>query len=256
MKLIASMIVRNEADRYLDVCFESLLSFVDEIRVLDDGSDDWTQELVGAHERIVPLRTNDPLFFRHEGRARQALLDWTMQGEPTHILALDADEFVADGQALRHAMEEGSATGVWKLTMTEVWAAGEDWLAVRMDGDWKPRPIGIAYEVPHDWWTDRQKRRHWRMHDLALACGRTPLWITMTGNRTTTDPVTEILHFGWTKESERDARYQRYVTHDGGMYHQNKHLESIMWGDDQVQTRLMEWPPGLDKQTILRRVHR
>lgn len=256
MKLIAMMVVRNEADRYLRPCLDHLLEFCDEIRVLDDGSDDETQDILLGCERVEILRTPETNFFAHEGNTRQKLLEWTMQGLPTHVLAIDADEFVADGKLLRATMEEGSSTGVWKLTMTEIWAAGEDWLSVRMDGEWKPRPGGWAFEIPADHWTNRQTRRHWRMHDKALACGRTPLWITMAGNRTTTEPVTDLLHFGWACKADRQERYDRYVIHDGGAHHANKHLLSIMWGDDQVQTRLAAWPPALDKEALARRANR
>lgn len=256
MKLIAMMIVRNEADRYLRPCLDHLLEFCDEIRVVDDGSDDGSMEVLAAYPGIEVERNEAPQFYAHEGRARQALLEWTMKGQPTHVLAIDADEFVADGKLLRANMEKGSHTGVWKLTMTEIWGVDDDWMHVRMDGDWKPRPIGIAFAVPEDHWTNRQLRRHWRMHDKALACGRTPLWITMSGNRTTTDPVTDILHFGWACEADRQARYDRYVEHDGGAHHASRHLESIMWGDDQVQTRLAAWPPALDKPTLRLRANR
>jgi hypothetical protein len=261
MKLIAMMVVRNEADRYLQPCLRHLLEFCDEIRILDDGStDEWNQQAVwwdGIDEERIKVRSQErSTFYEHEGRTRQALLEWAMEGEPTHMLAIDADEFVGDGKLLRANMEEGSHTGVWKLTMTEVWAAGEDWLYVRQDGDWKPRPIGVAFAVPTDHWTNRQIRRHWRMHERALACGRTPLHITMAGNRTTTEPVTPILHFGWACEADRAARYARYVEHDGGAHHASKHLNSIMWGDEQVQTSLMGWPPALDKELLSRRANR
>ena len=241
MKLIAMMVVRNEWDRYLEQCLRSLMEFCDEIRILDDGStDEWNQMAVHAYppeweEKVKVLWQDHSTFYAHEGITRQALLEWTMKGNPTHILAIDADEFVADGPLLRERMEEGCHTGVWKLSMTEVWKASKDSLSVRYDGAWKPRPIGIAFEVPADHWENRQLRRHWRMNDRALACGRTPLYTTMAGNRTTSDPVTRILHFGWACEADRDARYQRYVEHDGGAHHASKHLISIMWGDDQVQ---------------------
>lgn len=256
MKLIAMMIVRNEADRYLRPCVEHLLNFCDEIRVIDDNSTDHTQELLGSYPGVEVLAQPSSTFYEHEGRTRQKLLEWTMEGQPTHILAIDADEFVGDGELLRLMMKEGSHTGVWKLTMTEVWAAGEDWLSIRHDGDWSPRPIGIAFSVPTDHWTNRQTRRHWRINDLALACGRTPLLTTAAGNRTTTEPVTPILHFGWANVSDRQGRYQRYVEHDGGRFHRNKHLDSIMWPDEMVKTNLMRWPEGLDKDLIARRANR
>jgi hypothetical protein len=40
------------------------------------------------------------------------------------------------------------------------------------------------------------------------------------------------------------------------MFHKNRHLESIMWGDDRVETRAMGWPPALDRAAILARVMR
>jgi hypothetical protein len=255
MKLTAMVMVGpGEDDRYLAPFFAHLLDFCDEVRVRNEGGA-WDVPRSLNLRRVV-AKNVQPTFFEHEGRARQELLEWAMEGQPTHLLAIDADEFIADGQALRAAMEKGSHTGVWKLTMTEIWGAGEDRLAVRQDGDWKPRPIGIAFAVPPDHHTNRQTRRHWRMHDRALACGRTPLWITMAGNRTTSEAVTEILHFGWACEADRAARYERYVIHDGGQHHANKHLNSIMWGDDQVQTSLMKWPPALDKETIVKRANR
>ena len=202
------------------------------------------------------LWRDNSTFFEHEGQTRQALLEWTMEGGPTHILAIDADELVTDGQALRAAMEEGSFTGVWKLTMTEIWRADDEHLYVRVDGDWKPRPIGIAYAVPEMRHSDRQIRRHWHMQDRALACGRVPLWIAMRGNRTATEPTTEILHLGWACEADRAERHQRYVVHDGGAHHASKHLDSIMWGDEQVQTTPIPWPDSLDKQMLLERINR
>lgn len=255
MKLSAMLICRNEAQRYLEVCIRSLLTFCDEIRAVDDDSVDGSHSIM-QKLGVEVLRNDRTEFFEHEGRARQKLLDWTMEGNPTHCVVVDADEFVADGTLLRAAMEEGSHTGVWKLTMTEIWGANETGLLVRQDGDWKPRPVGIAFAVPPDHFTNRQTRRHWRMHDRALACGRTPLHITMAGNRTTSEPVTEILHFGWACEADRAERYERYVVHDGGQHHASKHLNSIMWGDDQVQTSLMKWPPALDKTTLAKRANR
>jgi glycosyltransferase involved in cell wall biosynthesis len=263
VNLIAMMVVHNEADRYLQPCLRHLLDFCDEIRILDDGStDEWNQQAVWwdgvrEHEDRIKVRWQErSTFYEHEGNTRQALLDWTMEGHPTHILAIDADEFIGDGELLRLMMQDTGTTGVWKLTMTEVWKSDEEWLYVRQDGDWRPRPVGIAFEVPPDHYANRQTRRHWRMMDRALACGRTPIYTTMVGNRTVAEPVTPILHFGWACEADRAARYARYVEHDGGAHHASKHLNSIMWGDDQVKTSLMRWPEGLDKTTLLARANR
>lgn len=255
VNLVAMMIVRNEADRYLKECLASLLSFCDWVYVLDDGSDDETSALL-QQDRIAVKRSEEPQFFAHEGRARQALLEFATSANPTHLLAIDADEFIADGELLRDALAEPIHNGVYKLAMTEIWKADEDWLYLRYDGAWGPRPIGICYEVPADAWTNRQNRRHYRIRDAALACGRVPLLMEMAGNRSTVSATTEILHFGWACEADRAERYQRYVTHDGGQFHNNRHLESIMWADRQVRLRKMRWPISLDKVSLLERVNR
>jgi hypothetical protein len=56
-----------------------------------------------------------------------------------------------------------------------------------------------------------------------------------------------VLHFGWTNVQDRQARYDRYVEHDGGRFHKNSHLESIMWADDQVQVTPRTWPADMTK---------
>ena len=153
-------------------------------------------------------------------------------------------------------MEEGAVTGVWKLSMTEVWKADKNDIWVRMDGAWSPRPIGIAFQVPEDHWENRQSRRHWRIPERPLACGRVPALTMMAGNRTISDPVTKILHLGWACEADRDGRYQRYAKHDDGQFHQKNHLDSIMWSDEKVTIYPEPWPEGLDREKLLERINR
>lgn len=257
MKLVASVMVGpGEEDRYLAPFLEHLLQFCDEIRIrleVEVEGPGWETTRWGEK---IQVRAVPPSFFVHEGRARQELLMWTMAGDPTHILVIDADEFVGDGQRLRTAMEAGGQNGIWKLEMTEIWGANEQSLSVRVDGLWKPRPVGIAFEVPNDHWVDRQKRRHWRMPEMALACGRVPLLIAMTANRTPVAATTSILHLGWACKADRAARYARYEQHDGGKHHDIRHLRSIMYEDSQVGISPLAWPSALDKKALLARVNR
>ncbi len=250
MKLVASVMVGpGEEDRYLRPFLKHLLGFCDEIRVRSETTSPmWPPG--------VEVLMTEPTFFNHEGQARQELLDWTMKGQPTHVLAIDSDEFVADGALLRRELElNESRTGIWKLSMTEVWGADDDGLLVRVDGKWPPRPIGIVYQPPDDLDRNRQSKRHYRMLDDIGACGRTPVLITMKGNRTVGPPVCDILHFGWACKADREARHRRY-TNVNGFNHDRRHIESIMWGDDQVKTSRVPWPPSLDKKTLLARVQR
>lgn len=255
MKLVAMMVVRNELDRYLRPCVEHLLEFCDEIRVLDDHSDDgsfeWLNGIVGVHV----MRTDHPSFYEHEGHTRQLLLEWTMTSVPTHILAIDADEFVCEGPAVRTRVED-IGHGVASLTMQEVWKADEELLYIRQDGGWREHGVAVIFGVPETTVSDRSIRRHWRINDRALACGRIPVWSQVRANRGPNPSIGDILHMGWANEADRDARYQRYVVHDGGKHHAGSHLESIMWGDERVRITPRIWPQLDQKAEILERTQR
>mgnify|MGYP001209275565 FL=1 len=273
LKLVASLITRNEADKYLVQCVEALQGFCDEIRAVDDDSTDGTHSLM-QKMGVKVLRNDRSMFYEHEGRARQQLLEWTMEAEPTHILVVDGDELVVGGDKLREAVSvpapeltlrerrqrgrggRDSTITVWRLQMQEIWGATEDHLLVRQDGGWKEHPVPICFHVPPDHHSNRQMRRHWQIPDRALACGRIPAEAVMASNRVSGEASATILHFGWSCEADRWARHQRYVKHDGGAHHASKHLDSIMWDDSKVLLTHRPWPNGVDKHTMLERINR
>jgi glycosyltransferase involved in cell wall biosynthesis len=236
MKIVASLIVKNELGRLLEPCIDSLLEFCDEVCDLDDGSDDGTRAwLADRRGRIVSLCGEPDSFFRHEGRARQRLLEWTIQAEPTHILSIDADELVTDGLAIRKACE--SSHEVFALGIAEAWEATEDGICVRVDGGWRPHSINALWRVPQPF-----DARRWRINDRALACGRVPVQVDR-GRAHWLEA--EILHFGWSNEAERVARHRRYAVADGGRFHRSQHLDSILNPCERVQLERMGWPAGL-----------
>ena len=236
MKLVASLITKNEMGRYLELCVEHLLSFCNEICVLDDGSDDGTFEYLDAHERINVIRNPGPAFYEHEARARQALYEHTLVSSPTYVLAIDADEFIGNPMAVRKACAEGKP--VYTLSMLEIWHADTERLHYRVDGFWSSqKSIPILY----------RPQPGWAIRDLQLACGREPQEVVALSRRATATG-SAILHLGWTRVSERVARAERYDVHDGGRFHQDRHLQSILWEEqDNKRLRLipMAWPSGL-----------
>lgn len=241
MKLAASLIVRNELGRYLEPCIDHLLEFCDAIYVLDDGSTDGTYEWLTSIPpgRNVNTLGDDHRFFDHEGHARQRLLEWTVMrlDPPTHVLAIDADELVSDGAALRKLLEQKQAARAWSLQMEEVWEADTDGLCVRMDGGWRPHPVPCVWQVPHT------VDAGYRIRDRQLACGRVPDPVTRA--RATSTGLS-LLHFGWANETERAARHDRYVQADGGRFHARRHLDSIMWPCDRVDLAGRSWPVSLE----------
>lgn len=261
MKLAASVIVRNELDRYLVPFLAHLLAFVDEVRILDDGSTDgWTDLLLDYNEALRPewnldldrlhvLRADESAFWQDEGAARQRLLDWTLEGEPDWILSIDADEFVSDGAALR-ALIETPPAAVYSLAMQEVWQADDDCLCVRQDGGWRAHPIPILWRVPGSTVLEHDARgeRKWRIADRKVAPGREPIAVrdlARFGSRHVLPSGVDVLHFGWACEADRAARHARYVEHDGGRYHNSAHLASIMAPAGRVKLDGIDWPAGL-----------
>jgi hypothetical protein len=231
----------NELDRYLPACLDHLLGFVDAVAIVDDGSTDETVSyLAELGDRVRVLETEEA-FFQHEGRARNRLLEWTLEQEPTHVLAIDADEFVSDGAAVRAAC--AGRQQVFSLAMHEVWQADLDELRIREDGGWRSHAVPCLYAVPPARW---RKTAEWQIANRALACGREPSAVRRL-YRKAKETGSDILHFGWTDPANRAARYERYVVADGGRFHASQHLRSIMWPDRQVKLRSRPWPPALEE---------
>lgn len=234
MKLVASMIVRNELGRYLELCVNHLLTYCDEVRVLDDGSDDGTYEWLEERNGVFVTRNTGAQFYEYESRARQELLNWTMESHPAFVLSIDADEFVAEPGVLKAAMRHQRP--VLTLSMEEVWSVEPETLWMRVDGHWGPRVVPILWRAP------QTLTYAWSIPDRKLACGREPMAVRQLRARPS---GTKVLHFGWARQSEREERYQRYMTHDKGRFHRNTHLQSIMYPDEKVQLQGMLWPTGL-----------
>lgn len=238
MKLVASMIVAEvEVDRYLLPCLEHLSEFCEEVVLVPDGEWDTSFAWPGMFPWSLPpgvrvMHAPGVDFYAHEGAARQALLDLTLERDPTHILAIDADEFITDGMALRRAIQADPGKASWDLCMEEVWNTYPTHLDIRQDGGWAEHDV-IALFAPQSVPTPL------RMPDRALASGRVPQGLSALP-RGCADA--SILHMGWANTAERDKRHARYVQHDGGRYHASAHLDSIMLPDTQITLSSRPWP--------------
>ncbi|MDQ2076528.1 glycosyltransferase family 2 protein [Marinimicrobium sp. ABcell2] len=132
----AVLIVKNE-ERKLAACLKSL-DWVDEIIVLDGGSDDRSREIAEAAGARVEVRTDWEGFGAQRCRAEAlATSDW--------ILAIDADERVTPElqASIRQAITQGPA--VYEVNRL-CWCYGRYIRHSAMHPDWVPRlyPRGQA----------------------------------------------------------------------------------------------------------------
>lgn len=234
VRLIASLIVRNELGRYLEPCIDHLLEFCDAVRVLDEGSTDgWSDKRVTILRE--PPRKGDA--FVNHAAARQRLLDFTLEGQPTHILAVDADEFITDGALLRQTAESLDYAGALKVCLQEVWKVRADELDIRQDGGWTEHDVALV------WRPDRLRRDQLRITDRGHATGRTPDAVAQLPSSHT---CSALLHLGWANIGERAKRFERYAVGDAGKYHAKAHIESIMFPDSRIKLQSVAWPEALD----------
>jgi hypothetical protein len=235
VKIVASAIVRNEAGRYLAGWLDHLLTFCDEVRLLDDSSTDRTRDIAASYSEVYVQPNRGPAFFEFESEARNALLAWTMRAQADYVLAIDADEFVGDAPAIRRAVMGEHL--VYSLTMREVWKVNGAQLGLRIDGLWGERRCPLLWRTPRE-----LRGSAWKIPRRKLACGREPQ--VVRSNRGV-DTGVGVYHFGWTREAERQARAQRYFDHDRGRFHADKHLQSILWPDEKVKLKWVPWPQSI-----------
>lgn len=237
MKLTASVIWRpGETARYQPALIHHLLGYVDEARVLYDGYPGLEAQQIAAIPRTHVCSRGPSLWKAFgEGHARQRLLEWTLEGDPTHILAVDADEFVPNGRQLRRIVERNPTVDVFALRMCEVWERHAVPWTIRVDGGWVPHWQPILWRVqtarPDDIGS-------WEIPDRQLASGRVPEMVALLGEIGEALPTVDICHLGWSDPTERKARSDRYMAIDGGQFHDRRHLESIL----EVEPELEPYP--------------
>lgn len=219
-RLIAHMVTRNEADRYLDTVLASLALAVDEIHVYDDLSTDETPRLAASHGAWVTLRPPlVPSFATHEGEFRQAgweAMEWAVRPCPGDwVLCIDADEVLVAPDGLLPAIEAAGACSSVGLPIPEVFGRTDQGeILVRTDGFWRglEAPRLVAY------------REGGRFRPVELACGATPCWPNVDVQSMENKGV-QLLHLGYLDPLDRIDKHNRYAGRTG---HSAAHIDSIL----------------------------
>ncbi|HEU4965343.1 MAG TPA: glycosyltransferase [Bacilli bacterium] len=227
-KITLSMIVKNEADRYLRDVLESVREIVDEAVIIDDGSDDGTVALIKEVLAGFPytLIENDKSKFSNEVELRKQQWAETVKTNPDWILSLDADEILEKKARTEiRALVNQPDIDVWGFRLYDFW----DEEHYREDQYWCAhlyhKPFLVRYQEGYDY----------RWKETAQHCGRIP-------ENTTELPAGKsdlrVKHMGWSKAAERVFKYKRYQQLDpDAKYGWKEQYESIL----DANPRLVRW---------------
>jgi glycosyltransferase involved in cell wall biosynthesis len=230
-KIVANIIGRNEADKYLSRILARVASQVDLITFTDDASDDNTAAIAksyGARVNIMP----EPTFNTNEGKLRQASWEFLeSQLDPGYewwVLAIDCDEMLYETQTEMRELIEQNAYDVIGITFFHMWNENQ----YRQDKAWRPHGSTRLFKYYPGG----------RFLDRALACGSEPTYVQqlLQSQKFMPDAGLFMKHLSYIKDEDKQEKYDRYAKIDGGAFHANAHIESILDKDP----ILVDWTWG------------
>jgi glycosyltransferase involved in cell wall biosynthesis len=224
------MVVRNEANNYLPQVLERLSKQVDLICVTDDCSDDNTAELAasyGARVNVMP----EPTFSTHEGRLRQAsweFLESQIDDDDWFVLAIDADEELYETRYSIRDIVDQSQFDVVNIEFFHMWNDTQ----FRVDKAWRPhRSMRMFRYYTDGVFAQRQ-----------LACGSEPTYVQplLRSGKYLPNSGLCMKHLSYIKDEDKKVKFDRYMKIDGGAFHANDHILSIM----DEEPVLIDWRLG------------
>lgn len=217
MRILSYLITKNEAGRYLEQTVHNLREHVDELIVYDDRSDDNTVQILQDLKVNYFIRPSLELsFLENEADFREQAWE-RMENllDPRHqdwVLSLDADEVLRTSRNLHDICAEATQQGHGGLRMHihEMWTPTQ----IRTDG-WWDQTTGVRL-------SEYMPGSHFRSFEThRFGGGSLPVFTGPVADLTEAD----ILHYGYTRQEDREAKYQRYK---GRLGHNPRHIDSIL----------------------------
>jgi hypothetical protein len=217
-KIYGLMVMKNEADRYLNSCLKWASSFLDDIYVHDDRSSDDSVSIASNYATVTVRPEESCSFLDNESAFRseawKSFEDLASPSEDDWVLAFDADEFLYSPYSVRNSLLECIELGgnSFVVNFLEVFGYDSDSLSIRVDPYWNSicSPRFFRFQGNASW------------PNSVMGCGSEPLYAR--SNPAIQDRVT-MLHFGYAKEKDRLEKYNRYISRPG---HSSSHIKSIL----------------------------
>lgn len=218
-KLTLSMIVKNEAGKFLEEVLQHAKQYVDEAVIIDDHSTDETKDIVKRVLADIPyvLIENDESKFHNEVELRKQQWEEVIKTKPDWIINLDADEMFEDSfiSEVKELINQ-QFVFLYSFRLYDFWSETE----YRHDQYWSShlryRPFLLKYvdSFPYKW---NEKSQH---------CGRFPNNVFQLPNKIS---QYRVKHLGWSKPEIRQEKYLRYKQLDpNGEFGIIKQYESIL----------------------------
>ena len=229
IRLTLSMIVKNEADRYLKSVLEAVKPYITDAVIIDDGSNDGSPQICKEVLAGIPLKLiiNDHSKFSKECSLREQQWNETVATNPEWILCLDADEiFEGRFKDVVGQMIADPSVDSYLFRLYDFWTPTK----YRDDAYWQAhlfyRPFLVRY-IPTMTYTFKQSAQH---------CGRFPVEINHYSKAVCSD--LRLKHYGWSNPQDRINKYKRYQELDpGAKYGWKEQYESIL----DPNPHLVEW---------------
>lgn len=219
LRITLSMVVKNEADRYLRQVLENAKTYITDAVIIDDGSTDNSVQMCREILHNIPLHLvqNKVSKFSNEHELRRQQWEETAKVNPDWIVILDADEifenkFAVDVQELIKKPN----VDAYYFRLYDFWDENH----YRDDRFWQAhnyfRPFLIRYrpEMSYVW------------NETAQHSGRLPKNINQLPYELS--PL-RLKHYGWSRKEDREAKYDRYMKLDpGAKFGWKEQYESIL----------------------------
>lgn len=218
-KITLSMIVKNEEGRYLEAVLNNAMQYVDEVMILDDASTDNTVALCEGILKDFPHKivVNRESMFHKEGYLRKKQWEETLKMNPDWILFLDADEILEERMKdIVPHLVNNDFVDLFCFKLYDMWNETH----YRSDAYWTAHtrymPFLLRYQ-PNFKYKFNMNNHH---------CGRMPMNVF---RQDYANVDVRVKHYGWSREADRKAKYERYMQLDpGGKLGSLPQYQSIM----------------------------